>query len=140
VSLTQLAFLDRERVPQRVELQAAVDALGFDLKIDDYYAPFEASGFLPCKLESASSGFEIYFDAAASLVADLPALAPVVGSRDAAIIFNWGGDMAECACVLIVSAALAAAFDAVVYYEPDAMLYAKEQLLAEVKLALSARP
>ena len=112
MSLTQMAFLDRSRVPRQAELQAAIDALGFDLTVDDYYVPFEAAGFLPCKLDGADSGFEIDFDEAASFVADLPELAPVVGSRDCAITFTWGGDMAECACVLIVSAALAGSFDA----------------------------
>ena len=44
--------------------------------------------------------------------------------------------MAECACVLIVSAALAKSFDAVVYYEDGDLLYTVDQLVKEAKEAL----
>jgi hypothetical protein len=45
--------------------------------------------------------------------------------------------MMECACVLIVSAALATSFDAIVFYQDDALLYSGEQLVAEANDVLS---
>jgi hypothetical protein len=116
MSLQQTAYVARSNVPDRAALQAAVDALGFDCKIDTFYVPFQCSGFLPCVLAGSESGFEIYFEAATDVLSDFPNLTGTVGSRNVAITFRWGGDMSECACVLIVSAALAKTFGAIVHY------------------------
>jgi hypothetical protein len=136
MSLQQTAYVARANVPDRAALQAAVDALGFDCKIDTFYVPFQCSGFLPCVLAGSASGFEIYFEAAADVLSDFPNLAGTVGSRDVAITFRWGGDMSECACVLIVSAALAKTFGAIVHYQDDDMVYSAEQLVAEALQAI----
>ena len=44
--------------------------------------------------------------------------------------------MAECACVLVVSAGLARSFGAVVHYQADDILYSVDQLVMEAKSAL----
>jgi hypothetical protein len=136
MSLQQTAYVARANVPDRAALQAAVDALGFDCKIDKFYVPFQCSGFLPCVLGGSESGFEIYFDAAADVMSDFRNLAGIVGSRDVAITFRWGGDMSECACVLIVSAALAKMFGAIVHYQDDDIVYSGDQLVDEAAAAL----
>jgi hypothetical protein len=59
MSLTQTAFLEKSRVPDRAKLEEAVSALGFNLTIDEFDKPFECSGFLPCTLNGQESGFEI---------------------------------------------------------------------------------
>jgi len=46
--------------------------------------------------------------------------------------------MTECASVLIVSVALARAFDAVVFYQDDEILYTADQLVEEAKAAMDA--
>ena len=138
MSLQQTAFVAGAKLPDRAALQSAVDALGFDCKIDAVYVPSQCSGFLPCVLAGRASGFEVYFESAAEVLLDFPHLAECVGNRDVAITFRWGGDMAECACVLIVSAALAKAFAAIVHYQDDDLLYSAEQLVDEARSALRA--
>jgi len=138
MSLEQTAYVERASLPQRAALQAAVDGLGFDCKLDGSYAPFHSQGFLPCVLNGKDSGFEIYFEQAGDVLQHFPALAKTVARRDAAITFRWGGNMAECACVLIVSAALAKTFGAIVHYQDDDMLYSAEQLVEDARAALQA--
>ncbi|MBI3408229.1 MAG: hypothetical protein HY040_07720 [Planctomycetes bacterium] len=138
MSLQQTAYVVRAKVPDRTALQAAVDVLGFDCKIDAFYVPFQCSGFLPCVLAGRKSGCEVYFESTAEALSDFPDLAESVGNRDVAITFRWGGDMSECACVLIVSAALAISFGAIVHYQDDDMLYSGEQLAEEARSALQA--
>ena len=136
MSLTQTALIEKSRVPDRQGLEDAVRALGFDLAIDEFYKPFDCSGFLPCVLKGRKSGFEIYFDSPEEALQSYPSLRELAAGRDCAITFRWGGDIGECACVLIVSAALAASFGAVVHYDPDDLLYSKDKLLAEAKQAV----
>jgi hypothetical protein len=136
MSLTQTAFVEKSHVPNRAKLEEAVRELGFDLNIDEFYRPFDCSGFLPCVLKGKKSGFEIYFESPDEALQNFPHLKEKIGARDCAINFRWGGDMAECACVLIVSAALAKSFGAVVHYQDDDLLYSAEQLVEEAKAAL----
>lgn len=136
MSLLQTAFIERSRVPDRAKLEESVRSLGFDLTIDEFYRPFDCEGFLPCILKGRKSGFEIYFESPSEAVQSFPYLKAEIGNRDSAISFRWGGDMAECACVLIVSAALAKSFGAVVHYRDDDLLYSPDQLIEEAKGAL----
>jgi hypothetical protein len=137
MSQEQTAYVDRASVPQLNALQDAVDSLGFDYKLDGSYMPFTSAGFLACLLNGRKSGFEIYFDQAGELLRNFPDLAKAVGKRDIAITFRWGGDMAECASVMIVSAALAKSFDAIVHYQNDDIVYSAEQLVEQARAALT---
>jgi hypothetical protein len=136
MSQTQTAFIEKSLVPDRSKLEEAVRALGFDLSIDEFYRPFDCSGFLPCVLEGNQSGFEIDFDSSDELLLRFPNLKDAVGGRDSTISFRWGGDMSECACVMIVAAALAKSFGAVIYYQDDRLLYSTDQVIAEANGAL----
>jgi hypothetical protein len=136
MALLQTAYIARGSVPERESLQAAVDSLGFDCKIDSSYTPFKSTGFLPCVLNGKESGFEIYFEPSTESMEAFPHLSEQVGRRDVAITFRWGGDMMECACILIVSAALAKKFGAIIHYQDDDMLYSPEQLVEEAGVAL----
>jgi hypothetical protein len=138
MSLQQTVYVDRASVPQRDALQAAIDALGFDCKLDPSFMPFKSAGFLPCVLNGKDSGFEMCFEPAADVIRHFPHLEGTIGSRDTAITFRWGGEMAECACVIIVSAALATSFGAMVHYQDDDMLYSAAQLVAGAGAALQA--
>jgi len=105
MALEQHAFVQKAKVPSRNEWQAAIDQLGFDLQLFPDLKPFENSGFLPCRINGKDSGFEIYYEPADDLLAAYPDMKEKMGGRDFAISFRWGGEMGECACELIASAA-----------------------------------
>ena len=121
------AVLFRDKVPARKPLQQALDALGFGLKLDADYAPFETAGYLPCDLDGEDAGFDLRFKDAED--------AAKFGGRDAVLTLNWGGDPREEAAASIVCAALAADFEAVVFCD-DAEV-SVEALLARAKKALA---
>lgn len=128
----------RDRVPSHSQLQAAIDATGFPLVLDTFYQPFESSGFHPCKLGDSESGFEVLWQPIEEIHEAWPILRDVIQDRDVCLSLIWHGDMAECASVLIVSAALARAFDAVVFYQDDGVLYTADQLMDEARAAIQA--
>jgi hypothetical protein len=85
---TQIAYLNRKDVPARKALQEAVDQLGFKVTLDDSYAPFKTTGYLPCTLDGEDAGFDMRFQ---NVAADmLPALKSSIGTHDTAILFRWG--------------------------------------------------
>lgn len=120
MSNIQYAYMDRARVPDRATLQAAIDGLGFDLRVPPGYAPFESRGFLPFVLQGEDGpGFEIGFETTRDLMADDPGVEDLAAGRDACISMAWHGSMHDLACVLMVSCALMKACDAVVSYEGE---------------------
>ena len=137
MSNTQIAFLNRSRVPNRDALQTSIDRLGFNLKLDPEFTPFEDSGFSPCTLDATPDvGFEIYYAPTSEILSGDPNLSAIVGGRDFSISMVWGGSMKDCACAMVVSCALATDFGAIVTYEaepPDTV----EILIANTKAILA---
>jgi hypothetical protein len=120
VSNIQYAFIERQSVPSRSQLQEAIDALGFDLKIHPEYTAFVDSGFLPFTLNGENGpGFEIQYFPASELNSDDEALLRYAAGRDFCISMSWRGSMKDLACVLLVSCALVKDFGAVVSYEGE---------------------
>ena len=120
MSNTQAAFLERSRVPTRDQLQAAINALGFDLSLDPEFTPFEDEGFSPCVLlGSEEAGFEIFYDDANALTGGDEELESIAAGRGYSISMVWRGSKKDLACVMIVSCALAKEFDAIISYEGE---------------------
>jgi hypothetical protein len=141
VSNIQYAFIERDSVPNRSQLQASVDALGFDLKLHPDYMPFEDSGFLPFALNGEEGpGFEIQYEVASEVIGDDDALREIAGGRDFCISMSWHGSMKDLACVMIVSCALVKDFGSVVSYEGeppeplDSLLAVVPAVLADAKV------
>jgi len=138
MSRSQSAFLAREDVPARRDLQHAVEALGFKVTLDDAYVPMKSSGYLPCTLDGEDSGFTIKFLEIAATAERPEALEAEIGARDVEIAFHWSGDPREVYCAMAVGAALAKSFGAIVYDTGDKVLVSGEDLVAKARKAASA--
>jgi hypothetical protein len=121
------AYLAREKVPARKPLQAAIDALGFPMKLDADYAPFETAGYLPCDLDGEDAGFDLRFKDVAA--------AATFGGRDVALALKWGGDPREEAAASLFCAALAKDFGALVLRDEAETGF--DVLIATAKKALA---
>ena len=99
-------------------------------QLDPDLRPFEDSGFSPCKLEGRDTGFEISYDGSEKLLEEFSDLA---GDHDYCISFRWGGDMCECASVMIATYVLAKSFGATVTYEGEEPFETLEVFLAEAR-------
>lgn len=120
MSQTQFAFLKKDNTPSKGALQSVIDSLGFDLKIDPEFTPFEDEGFSPCTLNGEQDvGFEIYYEPASDVTEDDEEFAEIAGENDFCISMCWGGSFKDCACVMIASLALAKEFGATITYEGE---------------------
>lgn len=133
----QTAFLNRSQVPSRQALQEAINNLRFKLTIDESYVPLECAGYIPCTLDGEDAGFELKFGDSSVCLDDMPALQVQIGNRDTAMTLRWGGDPRERISAMIVSAALAQGFDALVYRQGDDAFRPSEQLLSETRSAFA---
>lgn len=130
-----IAYMRRAEVPARSALQRAIDELDLALTLDHGYVPFESSGYLPCTLDGEDAGFDLRFREAAAELANAPSPRSGFDGHDIAISCKWGGDPREEASALIVAAALAGHFHALVQRDGDTLSTA--QLLAQAKAALA---
>ena len=143
MSQTQFAFLKKGNIPHKDQLQASIDALGFDLKLDPEFTPFEDEGFSPCILRGENDvGFEIFYEPTSILIEedeDDKEFIELIGDNDYSIGLSWGGSYKDCTCVLMVSIALAKDFGAIISYEGDGketiegMLGGIQECLDEIK-------
>lgn len=113
--LSMSAILDRAAVPTHEALQKSLKALKFRLSVDDSYVPFELAGYLPCTLNGEDGGLDIRFESSAAHLARFPELPAASDGRDTLITLRSGGDPREDVCVLMLAAALASEFGAIVH-------------------------
>lgn len=140
MSNTQFAFLKRKSVPSREVLQAAIDALGFDLKLHPDLDLVKDTGFSPCVLEGVPEvGFELFSGEAEEVLDGDEDFLSTIGDRKFCISMSWRGSMKDCAAVMIVSCALAKLSDAIISYEGDPpeplskMLEATNEIIADAR-------
>ena len=135
MSLDLYTFLDA--LPTRQSWQAAIDQAGVDLQLDPDLDLTRDEGFSPCVIRGKASGFELHVSLASEVLRDQPALKQQAGARSHAICFRWGGDLAECACVLGASLALVRRFGVVAYYPADEIVYDADKLEKDLRECLA---
>jgi hypothetical protein len=133
----QSAYLVRKDVPARKDLQKAIDGLKFKVTLDDGYAPFKTSGYLPCTLDGEDAGFNIKFqDVAADAVS--ANLKSALGDRDVEIAVKWSGDVRELIAAMAACAALVQNFGAIVYDPDNDKVYSSEEFLEKAREAAAS--
>jgi hypothetical protein len=137
MSNSQIVYMERSRVPQRQALQEVIKSLRFRLSVDHTYVPFACSGYLPCTLDGEDAGVDIRFTDSAAQLAEQPKLLQLVGDRDTALVLRWGGDPRERASALILGAALAHGFGALVQRQPEYAVRTADQLVDEARGAFA---
>lgn len=116
----EIHVLSDKRLPSIAAWQQAIDAEGFDLKLNPEVEFDKASGFLPALLRGKQSGFESYHDDPRELMesyADVPYFKSCPAWKHA-LSFRWGRLAHEGVSVFMAAAAYAKATDGVVY-EPE---------------------
>jgi len=122
-------------MPTPAGWQQAIRDAGFLIELDTDFDPDTFSGFLPCKLRGAVSGFE-YFAAPLSEAEAAEAGAPA--GSDFCVTLVTHSDLRECACSVAASGALARASGGLLvdpqsgesFAAADALGWASEQFAA----------
>jgi hypothetical protein len=102
--------------------------LGLPVVLDDTLALPHTTGYRPCRIRGEESGFELFVDTGAALLAHYPGLKGRVTPTAKIISFRWGGDLLEGACAMAAAAALLQQWQAIVYYPEDDVFYDLDRL------------
>jgi hypothetical protein len=135
--VSQSAILRRSDVPSREALQEALKTLKFKLTLDESYVPLESSGYLPCTINGEDGGFDIRFDRLETYLGKYAELESCLEQRDTLISLRWSGDPREEVCALMVAAALAQGFDAIVHDPKKNVVITAEKATAEARAKFS---
>ena len=78
MSLEMHVFLRDDSLPSVGEWQAAITRLSLPLQLDLTLEPESMLGFVPCRINDAESGVEMFVDSVSDVVATYPAIASIV--------------------------------------------------------------
>ena len=118
MSMELHVLLSKSRLPNVRQWQAAIDALGFDVKLDPTLSLDADAGFCPAKFKGRDGGFEFSIWPASEIAETYPEFEAEFEGRDSSANFRWGGDLNGMACALVASAALAKVSDGV-WFDPQ---------------------
>jgi hypothetical protein len=112
MSVDLCVFLHDHRLPSCDEWQAAIDAEGRDLKLDDF-SPREQTGFVPCMLNVKDCGFEYFFAPVESGEAN--EVLEKIGDRDRVVTLSFHSSELDMRAATIAAAALTTLSDGVYF-------------------------
>lgn len=124
-------FLPARVAPSTRDWQAAITALGLDVRLDPALDLARASGHTRVRVRGSVTGFELKLDDAAAIVREYPGVATRVAGCDRAVTLRWGGDLLECAAALGAAAGLVRGFGATAYFPDDDAIQDADDLVAE---------
>lgn len=141
----EIHVLSDKRLASISEWQAAIDAEGFDLKLDSEVELALASGFLPATLRGKQSGFESYhddFDELKETYSDVPYFQSSPAWKHV-LSFRWGSLAHEGVSVFMAATAYAKATEGVVFDPQEGRVLTLDEVRALVdvfeKLALKEK-
>ena len=117
VSVDQVVFLSRDRLPTTKRWQAALDAAMLPVKLDATCEISSHSGCWPAEYEGVASGFEFYLFAADQAAFEVDEAE--LGGRDKSAGFVTHSDYTELKAACAAAAALAIVADGL-YFDEDA--------------------
>lgn len=132
MSMTQVAFLKKADLPNKVEIEKTINELGYEFEILDDFENFYEIEELECRINGQKTFFEIYFEEPREITNDFDFIKKDLTDQDTAVFFVWGADFAAGASIGLISVALIDKCNALIYYLDDEIAYSKEMLLADM--------
>ncbi|MBJ7880985.1 hypothetical protein [Gelidibacter salicanalis] len=137
MSMTIIAFINKAKIPSKLELEAQIRTLGYNFKFNENFNLFDEFGG-DCELNGQKTFIEVYFIKKEELD-DLSSLDEDLESYDSAFSFIWGADSIAGACISIISVALIDLCNSKILFEDFEVWYDREKLLNEIPMFLEEK-
>jgi hypothetical protein len=137
----ELYILSDRKLDSIMDWQAAINANGFTITLDDSRPFADLRGFLPASFDGEASGFECDHWDGAELVADLVSDGFEIDRPWKHVLaFRWGSDFTECVAAYSAGASYARATEGVMFDCEEGRLYEpKDAIELARKLAMDLR-
>jgi hypothetical protein len=129
--MTQVAFLKKADIPNKIEIENSIRELGYEFEIFDDSDNFYGNGGIECAINGHKTFFEIYIDQPSEITKDFDFIKKDLTDHDTVLSFIWGADFAAGASIGLISVALIDKCNALVYYLDDEIAYSKQMLLSD---------
>jgi hypothetical protein len=129
MSMTQVAFLRKAKIPTKEKIETLIRELGYEFEFIDNFELFYGLDGVECNINGHKTFFELYFEEPAEIGNEWPWIKPDLTNQDTIISFVWGADFAAGACIGLICIALIDLSEANIYYLDDEMKYSREMLI-----------
>ncbi|MCK0114783.1 hypothetical protein [Gelidibacter sp. F63206] len=133
MSMTMTAFIDKARIPTKLEIETQIKTLGYNFRFNENFNLFDEFGG-DCELDGQDTFFEIYFIKKEEVISEMPSLNKDLDNFDSAFSFIWGADSIAGACISIISVALIDLCNSKVVLEDFEVWYDREMLMEEIPM------
>lgn len=135
MSMSISVFLRRDRIPASAQWEESAAQAGYSLVFHEGFDPLNDSGFVPCTINGAKSGFEFFLGNVSDAELDR-CERDAVGERNVVASFVWHGDIGECLCALTAAASLTRISDGMVIEEGSDGLLDSASALERMRLEI----
>jgi hypothetical protein len=106
MSMTLINFVQKDKLPTKIELENKIKELGYDFKFLTDFVRFDNLNqidTIDCKLNGTKTFLEIYINPATEILSDFPDLKEQLTDKDFGISFTFGSDELVSACINVIS-------------------------------------
>lgn len=130
MSIARTVYLRRTDMLTPQAWADAIRAAGFPMEMDTAFDVEDFSGFLPCRYDGESAGFEYFFSTTAQIGAEGEDDLPDVGDRDVGVSFVTHSSTRDLVAATIAAAVLCVQTGGMLYDEEAGELMATNEALA----------
>jgi len=139
MSMTLINFVQKDKLPTKIELENKIKELGYDFKFLTDFEEFDnlnQTDSIDCVLNGNQTFVEIYFNPATEILSDFPNLKKDLTDKDFGISFTFGADELVSACINIISIGLIDLSQSIVLYADEEIFYSRKMLIQDIDSCL----
>jgi hypothetical protein len=139
MSMTLINFVQKSKLPTKIEFENKIKELGYDFKFLTDFEKFDNLNqidSIDCVLNGNQTFVEIYFNPATEILSDFPNLKKDLSDKDFGISFTFGSDELVSACINIISVGLIDLSQSVVLYADEEIFYSRKMLIQDISNSL----
>ena len=139
MSMTLINFVQKDKLPTKLELENKIIELGYDFKFLTDFKKLDSLNqidSIDCELNGNKTFLEIYLNPIKEIISDFPNLENQLSDKDFGISFTFGSDELVSACINIISIGLIDLCQSIVLYADDEIIYSREMLIQDTSKSL----
>lgn len=139
MSITLINFVQKNKLPTKIELENTIKVLGYDFKFLTDFKKFDELNkidAIDCELNGNQTFVEIYLNPTVEIRSDFSSLKKDLSNKDFCISFSFGSNELVSTCINIISIGLIDLSQSIVLYADDEIFYTRDMLIKDIEDSL----